>query len=378
MLVAAAAGCCVLATPDAARAGNAEHPRTPVEWENVGCMEIVDRSVAADYTFAYAVPFEDTDLTPDEVADSRTHQFFAVCRQLAPHESLPSWISTDDVAAAMANYDELDAPPAEDILEAAAAWNGCWYRITGDDARRSITEAAAADPVTWDTAAVQAGVYVLWGYTYEPVFNLWAPRAGGVVRILDGEDSAELGPAAAVTSGEQAICVGDSVVVEGCVDATAGTTMTASFAVGGPGDVDPVWTPFAENIDVEGDTFSLSWAAPEAASGETMMVRVEFTDPNGATYVAYQHELDIVLPSSSAGCGGDTDGCEGGFVPDPACDGGSSTTELEPGTTGDETPTQTSGGDGCGCRHQRQDLSGVGILALLCLLATRRQRDRTV
>lgn len=375
MLVAATAGLCIAVSSGSASAGNAEHPRTPVEWNDVGCMEFVDRTVEPQFSFAYAIPFEDTDLTPDEVDNSRTHQFFAICRPLAPHESLPSWISTADVAQASNNYEELTPPASGDVLETAVAWDGCWHRITEDDARRPITDAMAAEPIVWDTSTVPVGDYVVWGYTYEPIFNLWAPRSGGVVRVHDGGEPAERGPAAAVTSGEQAVCVGDTVRVEGCVDALPGATMNVAFALSTPDVGEPEWVPVAEGVDVDGDTFVIEWTAPEAAGGASVMVRVDITDPNGETYPAYQHELDIILPAPSAGCGGEVDDCEVGFVMDPACETGNSATGTDPSTGASQEPAADGGS---GCRFAPHRPFGTGILVVLGLVGLVRLRRRAM
>ena len=43
-------------------------------------MTIVDRTVDAKLVLNYTIPYEDTEGTSDEVADSRRHQFLAFCR----------------------------------------------------------------------------------------------------------------------------------------------------------------------------------------------------------------------------------------------------------------------------------------------------------
>lgn len=343
-------------------------------------MEFVDRSVDPTYALVYGIPFEDTDVTPEEVDNSRTQQFFALCRQSSPQDDLPSWITMADVEQTLLSYEDFVVPPAEDIFELATEWEDCWHRVSQDADRRPITDAMASQPVTWDTSTVPAGVYILSGYTYEPTFNLWAPRVGGVVRVHDGGDPATGGPAAAITTREQSPCVGDTVPIEGCVDALPGTTMTASFAVdSGPEAGEPDWIPFAEDVLVEGGSFTLDWEAPQAAGGESVLLRIDFTDPNGATYTAYQYEPNIVLPEESAGCAADSDGCMGGFVPDPACGTttSGSTTDAEETDSGTSTPGGTEVGgedDGCGCRSQDDSPARWGVFSALMLLARRRRR----
>lgn len=375
-LLCAAALLGTVAASGSAKAGNAQHPRTPVEWDNVTCMEFVDRSVETNYALVYGIPFEDTEVTPEEVDNSRTHQFFALCRQSSPAEALPSWITTADVEQTLVNYEEFVTPADDEIFELASDWNGCWHRISEDVDRRPITDAMASEPVTWDTSEAPAGVYVLLGYTYEPLFNLWAPRVGGVVRVHDGGDPATDGPAAAITTREQSPCVGDIVSIEGCVNALSGTTMTASFAIDSDPEAEELdWVPFAEDVLVEGASFTLGWEAPPAAGGESVLLRIDFTDPNGATYTAYQYEPNIVLPAESAGCAADSDGCVGGFVPDPACElPGTGSTTDDGGTDSGTRAAETEDGSGCGCHSQDGTPAPWGLFGALALLSRRRRR----
>ena len=74
-----------------AYAGNGVHPRTPVVWsEDTPCMTVVDRSQAVSLSLDYTIPYEDTEVTPDEVADSRRHQFIALCRDHGQQNWCPS------------------------------------------------------------------------------------------------------------------------------------------------------------------------------------------------------------------------------------------------------------------------------------------------
>ena len=63
-------------------------------------MTIVDRTVDAKLVLNYTIPYEDTEVTSDEVADSRRHQFLAFCRGHSRQEPLPVWLTDADVAAA--------------------------------------------------------------------------------------------------------------------------------------------------------------------------------------------------------------------------------------------------------------------------------------
>ena len=353
----------VVAASGRVNAGDSQHPRTPVEWSDVTCMEFVDRSIEPNYALTYSIPYEDTDVTADEVEDSRTHQFFAICRQTYLQEDLPRWITMADIEETSSNYEDFVTPSDDDIFELATDWDGCWHRITEDSDRRPITEAMASQPVTWDTTTVPEGVYLLLGYTYEPPFNLWTPRAGGVVRVHDGGDPAAGGPAAAITTGQLLRCPGDTLRVEGCVSALPGTTMTAFFTTNpSPDPSDSTWIPFAEDVPVQGEQFTLELEIPQEAGNTSTIVRVDFTDPNGMTYTAYQYETIIVFPEDSVGCADEPD---------------DSMEEVDTDPSHETTETSTAsavGDDGGGCRLQGTPPAGWGALSLLGLFALRRRR----
>ena len=216
--------------PAVASASNMTHPRTPVTWEGTPCLTLHDRSEDPIFHLEYGIPFEDLDVTPDEVPGSRRHQFFAYCRPHHPQDFLPTWITQADVDAAVAA--ELvgeGVVETSDILEFSEHWADCWFRINGDDERRPISNAMAEAGVEWDTSAVPAGVYTLNGYTYEPVFNIWTLRPG-VMKIHDGDPHA-IGPAAAISTGELTPYRDDEVMIEGCAHALPGSTFTAYWAV---------------------------------------------------------------------------------------------------------------------------------------------------
>ncbi len=188
----------------------------------------------------------------------------------------------------------------------------------------------------------------------------------------DGGDPAQAGPAAAITTDEQTPCVGDTVTLEGCVNALPGTTVTASFAItSGPNASD--WTPFAQDVPVDGDSFALQWQAPEEAGGASAMLRATFTDPNGATYTAYQYAFNVVLAAEV--CAPVDDDCMGGFVMDPVCE----TSSGGPTTAAEDTDATDPGGAarGCGCRSAGDAGGAWGILGFVLLCGPWR-RNRAV
>lgn len=242
-LLAAALGGCV-AVPAVAFAGNGLEPRTPVDWpDDAACLTVVDRSESAMVHMDYGIPFEDPEITPDEVADSRRHQFIAFCRDHSREEFLPIWLSWKDVDAAAAKA-LIDPMLLEDenVLETSTVWKDCWFRITPDDARRPITFAEAMKGVDWDTTALAAGAYVVQGYTWEPTFNIYSQRPG-IVHVVDGPDLAAVGPAAAVSTVIDFMFAEDTLMLEGCTRALPGSTLSGYWSHTG-GALE--WMPFAE------------------------------------------------------------------------------------------------------------------------------------
>jgi hypothetical protein len=148
----------------------------------------------------------------------------------------------------------------EDILDLGTVWQDCSTRIIPDDMRRPITEAEAAAGVQWDTTGLAQGGWAIEGYTWDPPFNQWAPR-GGVVGVFDDASASDNPPVAAISTGELNIYADEVALVEGCVVATDGATLTASWAETVPGD-QQVWTPFLEAEPVVGTSFAIDFMPP--------------------------------------------------------------------------------------------------------------------
>jgi MYXO-CTERM domain-containing protein len=328
-------------TPALAHAGNGAHPRTPVDWSGAPCMTIIDRSSGTIYPLAYAVPYEDTALTPDEVSDSRTHQFFAYCRDRHLEDILPGWITEVDVQAAVdKGLGTIDIVDLElDVLENAPEWASCWSRISEDADRRPITFAAAAEPVPWDTSMLAAGTYVVDGYTYEPWYNLWSPHPG-VFKIVDDPDPAASMPAAALTFVEQTVNVGDEASISGCVDAMDGATMTLSWSNGNING-EPNWLPFVQDMPAPTGGFDLAFMPPIEAASNSVMIKLDIVDPLDREWTAYSRAYIAVVE------GVGDEGCDsGGFVSNP-CDTDTSGGDSDTGS-GTGSGESTAGGSESG------------------------------
>ena len=356
------AGGLTMLAPSLAFAGNGAHPRTPVVWSGAPCITVIDRSVNPVHSFAYAIPYEDTELTPEEVADSRTPQFFAYCRDHHLEQILPSWIAEAEAIQAAGNgLGNLEGVNlSTDVLENNLEWADCWVRITGDDERRPITFAAAAMPVLWNTTGLPAGTWVVEGYTYEPWFNLWTSHPG-VFKIVDDPDPTASPPAAALTFVEQTLEVGGAGVVSGCVDAMVGSTMTFSWAISEP---QLVWHDFANDVPVEGGTFELLFEPEAETVSKTVLIKLEVEDPMARTWTA--HAIEYFAVTEAVG----GDGCEeGDFVSNP-CDTDSETGTSETGSSLDDMG-DTSAPRGCGLDRVP---SATAIVAGLFVLFSWRRR----
>ncbi|MCH9686133.1 MAG: hypothetical protein K0V04_32170 [Deltaproteobacteria bacterium] len=380
----AAAG---LLCPPAALAIDGQRLRTPVLWSDVPCMRVIDRSSEPIANLPYDIPFEDTEVTEDEVADGRRHQFFALCRGHDPDEELPQWISEADVAAAEAReLVDLGTVVGNQVLDLHPEWATCALRINADAERRPITFDAAAEGVDWDTTTVPAGTYVIEGYTHDPAASLWSPRPG-VIKVVDEPDPAASGPAAAVLNGEEVVEITESVTLEGCVSAMAGATLSASWAPVGGGDA---WQPFLQDEPVQGESFALEMLLDPEMAGQSVRVRVVVEDPMNREYTAYMRERVITLPSPGSDEGGcsseddcDTtsagDGTDTGDGTDPDGTGTSPTADPDSASDSDasddgtNTAGATDGDDGCGC-HSAPGRVPSWWAALL-LLAVRRRRS---
>lgn len=382
-----------------ASASNKTKPRTPVEWPTEACMDFVDRSADPVYSFSYDIPREDPSpgepLTSDEVADSRRHQFFAMCHQRSPQQWPPVWIDAEDVQAAIdKGLINDDVVEDDEVLPGNPYWGGgCALELTD---KRPITNAMADSPVEWDTTGIDAGGYTLWGYTWEPAFNVWWPRTGHIVVVHDGNPEAA-GPAGAVTNTEVIVEMGQSAAIEGCAVGPAGTTVTGYFAStdGNTGeDWDPPWAPFSDTVELSDGTFSLDFVAPTEVAGDQVLIRVDIETPDGTIFEAHMTTLVSVLAGGQSG--GCDEGSGGGFIGNPGCGGDDSsggstgtdsgddststsaagTTTGEPASSGSSgsgiSAGGSGGGSGGGCRVGGSGPFSLLLLGLLGLVRRRR------
>lgn len=383
--------------PAEAEASNTGKPRVPPSFLGAGCIETVDRSVDPVWRFDVGIPFEDTGLTADEPPDSRTFQFFGLCRSPGPLEELPLWVHADDAAAAAALDPTIDLPGPGESLDDSADWADCVEWITSTTERMPITCEATTAGGSWDTREAPAGAHAIWGYTYEPAQNLWTPR-DGVVRVIDGDD-ASAGPAVSLSWPITEVTAGlsEGIRVAGCMAGMEGTTLALSWATAGAlaDEGDAAWQPFAEP-EAPGKTFDEAFFPPAEAEYKAIFFRAEVTDPQGRRFAAYTRERVVFLAGCDSPQGGarslpDDCGVGSGSPPAPegprgggGCDEGESGTVDESGgapqtgtgsDSGDDTggPPATGGeGEGCSCRATPERWGSPAML--LVLVAWRRRR----
>jgi MYXO-CTERM domain-containing protein len=357
-----------------AEAGNSVHPRTPVLWPDAPCIHTIDRSASSSFAFAYAIPHEDTQLTIDELDDSRTHPFFAFCRQWPAGSPPPNYVTLADLQRAIDKGNELDATKLDDpeaTLETSPTWAGCWTRVTADDARRPITFAAAAEPVVWDASTVATGTWAIAGYTWEPPYNLWR-RAPWVVRVIEGSETAEqLQPAAALGDAPELLSEDEPTALPLCLAADAGASVRLAWA---SSDEQPPQWHEGEAIPSEGGTMlALPFAAPPEAWGLTLILRAR-VEAAGGEYSSYPLGSLVVIkpggPDPSDESGSDTGESTAGESDESSSEGAS---EATLGESSEGAPPAADSGAACACTSTRAP-AGASALGLLVLVALRRRR----
>ncbi|MEM7157289.1 MAG: hypothetical protein AAF799_30870 [Myxococcota bacterium] len=368
----------VVLAPRPALAANTGRARVPPSFLGASCIETIDRSRDPEWSFDVGIPFESGAPGPDEPADSRTFQFFALCRSPGPLEELPSWVAAADVEAATEADPTLERPPSSEILEHSEAWAGCAHAITPVDARMPISCEATAAGEVWDTREVSAGSYVVWGHTYEPAENSWTSR-DGVVRVIDGDD-ASAGPAVSISWPLTEVVAGldEGITVSGCMAGMAGTAWSLSWVTAAELDArgDDAWEVFAEGVDQS--EFEVVFVPPSSLEYQAVFLRAEARDPQGRSFVAYSPEPVVFLAGCASPEGGhrvSSDLCGVGSNPAPDVTverGGRGCTESredddedEPSTVPTGSPSEPAAAVGCQIDGAPRPLAWMALTLLL-------------
>lgn len=347
-------------------AANGNIPRTPPVFPPHACLSVVDRSVDARYVFKVGIPFEDVTLTTDELPDSRTFEFFAICRDDPPATPFPNWIDLEDAERALAigNIEEL--PPEDATLEGSARWSvghdgadGSCVQSMGP--RIEISCDATQDGISWDTAAVPAGNYAVHGYTFAPPTNLWTPRTG-VVQVHDGTPL----PVAAFASPvyDATVFQQTGYHVQGCMGGPEGTQVVLAWApISSDLETPDVWTDFA-TLDAAEAAFDVVLVPPESAIYQGLVMRATASADGARTWVAYSRGYLTIYPGDDASDDPELppgpDHCEVGAEPTAGLelDGGDASSGT--GSSGSSGTQADGGDDGCAC-----DAGGRGNARIL-------------
>ena len=298
----------------AAHFGPAEAP----DFGNPECITVIDAREQSELLLSYVLGYDDTEPELGHIflPDSKTHSFFAfrgaVVADLPryrylpfggePSLELPLWIDRDDVMRAEANYNPSDVPDFHpetivdaDYLRVRTDLAEQWLEVSREPARVPITLEQAARGVVWDVSGVAPGVYQVAGYVFSPPYNAWEPRPG-LIKIIDGEHDA---PAVVLDSIDGMIFAGQGRRITGCVDAPAGSTLTASFRV--DGEPDDSWREWSTAATVASGVVDLCFQSPDPGLAGLVRMRVTVTAPDGTRMVAYSKDA-LALFGSEASC----------------------------------------------------------------------------
>lgn len=380
------------------------------------CIVVIDLASTTTLHVAYAVPEDDVepDLEDIPLADTKTHQFFALRGELVPDGqghlffpvdaalddgiAMPIWVTVDDVkraAAARASagtalpFSEADVPP-DSTLEGNTALAGEYLRITADDARVPITMEQAALGFDWDLTGVPPGLYTVAGYIFSPPANGWSP-APGVVKLRDADVDP---PAATFEAAGGLLFSYQGRPLSGCVDAPDGSSLAIDFHV--VEHPEEGWLPIVADAPVEGGRFEHCFAAPAGVSGSARF-RVTVTAPDGSVVRAYSSSTTTLIAGSGTCEASDTVCCDGvmpaAHGPDAGTDAGGA--PFEPtavaggaaagAAAGGAAPAGAAGAaggaaaDDGGCSVSgagvQRTRSGGWLLAVLLLSLRRRRSD---
>jgi MYXO-CTERM domain-containing protein len=181
-----------------------------------------------------------------------------------------------------------------------------------------ISHAQAAMGVDWDVTTVPPGVYTIWGYTWDPLVNIWAPRPGFVKLIASASEADSVGPAIALVEDDVEVTVGEPHAVVGCADVPSGSTVTLEWGrVEGP--LEPQWHAVVVDEPISTGALTLELTLPAEAlrdePGQSLVrLRATVTDTSGRRHVAHSPRTYQVLPGEEIDDG--DGGCRvGGATP---------------------------------------------------------------
>ncbi len=375
-----------IVVPATAHAANGATPRIPPVFKLEQCLTVVDRRDDPVFQLDYAIALESTTITDDELSDSKTFQFFALCRDHSPAEFLPNWIVRDDADRALQKHiiDESLYPDDDEVLALAPAWrtghdggDTCVHPIVDVADRIPMTCEATAGGVAWDTTDVPAGNYVIRGYTFEPAANLWQVRRG-VVQVTDGD----VAPVAALMAPlyDANVYADRGLRLRGCMGGPEGTVVELAWArifdleVDEPDDWRPILDDAGEPVVLPASACEIDvhFVPPDEAVNHAVVFRAVARAPDGRAWTGYAPGMAIVLAGDGTG-----DETEPGETPDACGAYEASQTEAlgcEPADPDDGGGTPGEAHPDAGCRCAAREAAPGGWLAAVVLVALRRRR----
>ncbi len=251
-----------------ASASNSLRPRTPAVFDADPCLIDVDRSVETNLRFGFDIPYEDTQLSEDELSDSRTLRFMLLSGPLRPGEKLPNWLDRADADRAL-EAGLVDArPPSTDVASEAPIWSDRIVVLPIEPRAFACGEDRTPEA---DVSGLPAGAYELWAYTFEPPLNLWTQHPGIVV-IHDGQSA----PPAAAIHTLVPVDDGDDlgIVLRGC--ASRGTSVRVSWIDSASAGFEDTsnWTPLIEET-LGAPSIELHATMPSTSRGRGAFFRFE-------------------------------------------------------------------------------------------------------
>jgi hypothetical protein len=397
-------------------------PAEPPAFFAADCIIVVDKRAQASWHLDYAVVTDDIEAELDHVslADSKTHQFFALSGTLFERATtqeillfddddgvvrpMPTWLSSDDVmrTAAGVKPEDMtsfaaDQVAAQDILESDPVLSSAVRPLVAGTARVPITGDAASAGVTWDLTDVPPGAYQIAAYIFSPPYNGWVARPG-LIKVVDGALDTEAPPAVMLESVAGRVFAGQGRRVRGCVDAPEGSTLEVSKRA--QAEVAGAFEPWMM-LPVSNGAFEL--CLDNDGLSAALELRVEVRTPQGLL-AATQSSDAISLFSNAAACvesellccpagsavGADAGGARDASMPmtpaapDSGVDGAGSDGTVVPlppdGSTSEAgAPAQPIPGDaamsGGGCTVSNRPMRGsVAFVALMLMLVIARCR----
>lgn len=303
----------LMAAPASAHPGTAPGPI----FDPVPCVVALDRDAQPSLQIDYALEGDYVQLTEGDIPlpDALTHQFFAfegtiLVRGFAPElhgfdasqdagAPLPLWITQGDVERADHSsqasglfYDLSPARADSAVLEENPAFQDRYRRITGDDARVSITLEQSLQGVRWDVSTTPTGVYTVAGYIFSPPYNGWEIRPG-LVKISSAEHDP---PAAVLDRVQEALFPGQGRRIGLCVDAVPGTRLRTYARLEAEG---AAWQEWGDEASVESGTIERCFHAPDPAWIGAVRIRADLIDAEGVARSYYSPDVLTQLPGKS-------------------------------------------------------------------------------